>query len=135
MSSTPAGKRKPPGATTRGGWGHVHQQRRRQLEPIVRAGAATCARCGNPIQPNEPWALDHNDARTGYLGASHASCNARAAARKANSNRHRLPVTRIVSQRLLNDPEPGTVIHVDNQHADYYDGRQWRTVNKRELAL
>jgi hypothetical protein len=42
-------KRKPPGATTGGGWGYLHKQRRQQLEPLVRSGAVNCARCGQPI--------------------------------------------------------------------------------------
>jgi hypothetical protein len=45
MSTTPLGpmgrKRKPPGATSRGGWGHVHQQRRKRWEPQVAARPRT----------------------------------------------------------------------------------------------
>jgi hypothetical protein len=87
-----------PGATRRGGWGHMHQQRRRQLEPLVRAGAINCARCGRRIEPHQAWAIDHHDdRRLGYLGPSHATCNAIAAANKANRNRHGLPVTHRVA--------------------------------------
>ena len=73
-------RRKPPGATTRGGWGAAHQRRRAAIAPIVNAGKATCARCGEPIHAGEEWHLDHNDARDGYLGVSHASCNLAAGA-------------------------------------------------------
>jgi hypothetical protein len=129
-------KRKPPGATTRGGWGHLHQQRRRQLEPLVRSGALNCARCGQRIQRHEQWQLGHSDNRDGYLGASHASCNARAGAHKANRNRHHgLPVTHNWSRRWIDNPDPGTVVHLGNQNADYYDGDEWRTVSTRDLAL
>src|SRR5260370_23054015 len=31
---------------------------------------APCPRCGLPMRPGEPLDLDHNDARTGYLGLS-----------------------------------------------------------------
>jgi hypothetical protein len=134
MSAKPVRKRKPPGATTRGGWGHMHQQRR-QLEPLVRAGAVNCARCGRRVEPHEQFALDHTDDRNGYLGASHASCNARAGAHKANRNRHHgLPVTHVWSRRWTDNPEPGTFMYLDRETADYYDGNEWRTVSTRDLA-
>ena len=75
-------RRKPSGATTRGGWGHEHQRRRAAIAPLVNAGNATCARCQQPIHACESWHLDHNDARDGYLGVSHAHCNLRAGANK-----------------------------------------------------
>jgi hypothetical protein len=130
-------KRKPPGATTRGGWGHLHQQRRRQLEPLVRAGALNCGRCGQRIEAGQQWHLDHHDdRRLGYIGASHASCNARAGAHKANRNRqHGLPITRIWSRRWYDDADAGTIVHLGDQTADYYDGHEWRTISTRELAL
>lgn len=114
----------------------MHRQRRQQLEPLVRTGNATCARCGKPIQPHEPWHLDHNDTRTGYIGASHARCNLQAAAHKTNGNRHDgLPVTHNWSRRWIDNPDPGTVVHLGNQRADYYDGDQWWTVSTHDLAL
>jgi len=57
------------------GYGHQHQHRRAQLEPLVAAGTTTCARCHTPIRPGQPWDLDHTNDRTGYLGASHRHCN------------------------------------------------------------
>ena len=73
--TVPRKRRKPPGATSRGGWGHNHQRRRAAIAPLVNAGRAVCARCELPIDPGDDWHLDHNDARDGYLGVSHASCN------------------------------------------------------------
>ena len=70
-------RRKPPGATSRGGWGNAHQRRRAAIAPIVNAGKATCARCNEPIHQGEEWHLDHNDTRDGYLGVAHAACNLR----------------------------------------------------------
>ena len=67
-------RRKPLGATTNGGWGHRHQQRRAAIAPFVNADKATCARCHEPIHAGEEWHLDHNDTRDGYLGVSHATC-------------------------------------------------------------
>ena len=65
-------RRRPPGATTRGGWGHYHQRRRAVIAPLVNGGNATCCRCHEPIHAGEPWHLDHNDTRDGYLGVLHA---------------------------------------------------------------
>jgi hypothetical protein len=113
--------------------GTPHQQRRRQLEPLVRAGGLNCARCGRRIEAGQQWHLDHHDERNGYLGASHASCNASAGAHKANRNG--LPVTHIWSRRWTDMAEPGTIIHLDDQTADYYDGDEWRALSARELAL
>jgi hypothetical protein len=62
-------------STTARGYGYHHQQERRRWARIVEAGVATCARCGWPIFPGEPWHLDHASGKRGYLGASHARCN------------------------------------------------------------
>jgi hypothetical protein len=70
----------------RGPWA-THVARRRQLEPIVAAGQVSCCRCGQLIEPGQPWHLDHRDDRRGYLGAAHATCNLRAAAEKRNGTR------------------------------------------------
>jgi hypothetical protein len=35
----------------------------------------------------------------------------------------------------LDDAEPGTIIYQDRDYADYYDGHEWRTVTRRDLAL
>ena len=41
--------------------GRAHRQLRAVLASRVRAGLAVCARCGEPIEPNEPWDLGHLD--------------------------------------------------------------------------
>ncbi len=105
-------RRKPPGATSRGGWGHTHQQRRAAIAPLVNAGKATCARCNEPIHAGEPWHLDHTDTRDGYPGVSHASCNLAAGAHKVNGNRRYPPNAEQPyrwSQRWFDDPPIGTV--------------------------
>lgn len=57
-------------------YGSAHDKARRSWEPKVARGDIACARCGNLIEPGEPWDLDHDDSdRTRYLGPSHASCN------------------------------------------------------------
>ena len=69
------------------GYSDAHVARRRQLEPRVATGQVACSRCGQPIQPGQPWHLDHTDDRRGYLGPAHATCNLRAAANKTNGTR------------------------------------------------
>ena len=44
-----------------------------------------------PIHRDEDWHLDHNEARAGYLGVGHASCNLAAGANKANGRRRPEP--------------------------------------------
>jgi hypothetical protein len=48
---------------------------------ITQQGGIPCARCGQPINPGDPWDLDHTDDRTAYLGPSHPACNAAAGGR------------------------------------------------------
>lgn len=70
------------GDTSQRGYGREHARLRREWARKVTAGQVDCARCGGPIQPDEPWHLDHADDREGYLGPSHARCNESAAGRK-----------------------------------------------------
>jgi hypothetical protein len=62
--------------TTQRGYGYMHQSQRRRWGPKVAAGGVSCARCGNPILPGEPWDLGHVDCDpTRYAGPEHAGCN------------------------------------------------------------
>ena len=45
-----------------------------------------CVRCGEFIQPDDPWDLDHDNSRLFYLGPSHSGCN-RAAANELRTSR------------------------------------------------
>ena len=74
------------GTASARGYGSRHQRTRARLNLEVQTGNTNCARCGLPIQPNTPWALDHDDEDRGtYLGPSHAFCNDSAGGRKAHS--------------------------------------------------
>lgn len=45
-----------------------------------------CCRCGRPLGPMGPHLhLDHNRARTGYLGFAHATCNRKAGAQEGRA--------------------------------------------------
>lgn len=61
---------------------------RAALKLEVDAGRAVCCRCRRPIVPGTPWHADHNASRTGYLGAAHAACNLRAAAKAGARKRN-----------------------------------------------
>ena len=59
-------------------YGEAHRKIRKRWAPKVRAGKVVCARCGELIQRNELWDLDHDDtdpAQRRYLGPSHRRCN------------------------------------------------------------
>jgi hypothetical protein len=80
--------------TTERGYGHVHQQVRARVARLVATGTATCTRCGQTIDPWEPWDLDHHDdRRRGWLGAAHRDCNRRAGALKNRREPEQAPLT------------------------------------------
>ena len=131
-----ARRRKPSGATTRGGWGHNHQRRRAAIAPLVNAGKSTCARCGEPIHAGEEWHLDHTDSRDGYAGVSHASCNLAAGAHKVNGKRRPDPYVEQPyrwSQRWREDPPPGTVVFNGGNPIEVYTGTDWITVAREDV--
>lgn len=72
--------------TTERGYGARHTRLRKRYEPTVRAGQATCWRCGQPIKAEEPWDLGHDDDdRTQYRGPEHVACNRGAPGRRRAS--------------------------------------------------
>lgn len=75
------------GTSTARGYGSAHQRTRARLNLEVQRGLTNCARCGEPIQPNTAWALDHDDLDRGkYLGPSHVFCNNSAGGKAAHKN-------------------------------------------------
>jgi hypothetical protein len=59
-------------STTARGYGWAHQLMRKRLAPIVAAGLARCARCGELILPGQAWDLGHVDGdRSRYSGPEH----------------------------------------------------------------
>ena len=57
------------------GYGADHERARAAMLPTVLAGQAKCARCGDPIAPDEPWDAGHAEGRVGYRGPEHTYCN------------------------------------------------------------
>lgn len=66
------------------GYDAKHDRLRREWAPLVADGTIQCARCDRYINTGEPWALDHNDDRTSYLGPSHTRCNNSAGGKAAH---------------------------------------------------
>jgi hypothetical protein len=62
--------------------GSTHRIARKNFSRLVASGKATCADCGAPIDPNEPWDLAHvRGDRSRYAGPSHRACNRNTAGR------------------------------------------------------
>lgn len=63
-------------STTDRGYNAAHKARRKREAKNVEAGKAICWRCTQPIGPEEPWDLGHDDNdRTKYMGPEHVRCN------------------------------------------------------------
>jgi hypothetical protein len=60
-----------------GRYGQHHKNLRRRWRLKIQASGVDCARCGEPIKPDEPWDLGHVDGgRPGeYSGPEHRACN------------------------------------------------------------
>jgi hypothetical protein len=69
------------------GYNSGHDQLRTNWAPQVAKGTVTCWRCGQRIQPGEPWDLGHDDHdRTITRGPEHAArCNRSAAGRASHT--------------------------------------------------
>lgn len=62
--------------TAQRGYGADHDRLRARWAPIVKRGGVNCWRCKQPIAPNDPWDLGHNDDdRTKYEGPECIPCN------------------------------------------------------------
>lgn len=72
------------GSTAGRGYGARHQRLRAKWATKVAAGGVRCWRCGEPIDPSEPWDLGHDDKdRSITRGPEHANrCNRASANRK-----------------------------------------------------
>lgn len=73
---------------TQGLYGWKHQKLRNRWARDVARGEVECARCGEPIWPEEPWDLGHVDGdKSRYSGPEHRACNRATAARKPKRRR------------------------------------------------
>jgi hypothetical protein len=83
------------GTTTERGYGSDHQKARARAKRLVDSGDAYCWRCGEWLDPEQPWDYGHDDQdRSRYRGPEHVSCNRATAAR----DRHTPPAV-VVSSR------------------------------------
>lgn len=88
------------GTTVQRGYGPEHQALRAKWAPLVAEGGVCCARCGEPIEPAEPWDLGHPTDRPGDYAPEHAArCN-RAAAGRSGTARRGGPVDREPGRRM-----------------------------------
>lgn len=75
------------GTTAERGYGANHERTRASYALAVKQGRAVCWRCREPILPDEPWDLGHDDLdRSITRGPEHANrCNRSAAAKRENA--------------------------------------------------
>ena len=116
---------------------------RQRLDPVVQTGTVPCARCGELIEPGSKWQLDHRDDGRGWLGPSHASCNARdgwekMVALNGNGSGGSLQEQPYRwSQRWSDDPPPGTTANIAGEPGmvEVYLGRGvWQTVPRGSVG-
>ena len=77
-------------STSKRGYGWKHQKLRNRWAREVARREVECARCGEPIWPEEPWDLGHVDVdgdRSRYAGPEHRACNRATATHKAKRRR------------------------------------------------
>jgi hypothetical protein len=113
-------------------YGLPHRAMRARFAPLVAAGKAKCARCGEAIEPGSDWALDHRDDGRGYLGVSHSVCNSRAGAFKLlGLNGHGGALVEKPyrwSQRWFDDPPVGTTVVLGDGLVEVHvGGGVWET--------
>ena len=119
-----------------------HRVMRERLDPVVQTGTVSCVRCGELIEPNTPWHLDHRDDGRGWLGPSRARCNQRASWEKmvASANgRGVVPDEKPYrwSERWSADPPPGTTANIRGspEFVEMYLGNGvWQTVSRRSVG-
>jgi len=107
----------------------AHKTMRKRLAPVVALGETKCARCGELIEPDEKWELDHRDDGRGWLGPSHAKCNRRAGWERmvdvVSGNGHREHIEESPykwSQRWFTDPPFGTTVNRGKGMVEVYLG-------------
>ena len=71
---------------------------------VAQAIGKPCVRCGELMLEGQALHLDHADDGNGYLGYSHASCNARAGA--ISANKARAAAYRAAKAKEGQPPEP-----------------------------
>jgi hypothetical protein len=96
-------------------------------------GTVRCACCGELIESDEKWELDHRDDGHGWLGPSHQRCNSRAGWEQMvgkNGNGYlieELPTR--WSRRWFDDSAVGTEVFLGNGLVEIRVGRGiWQTV-------
>lgn len=80
---------RPKGSTTSRGYGNEHHKARK-VAAAKHQSSDPCVRCGSPLGQMGPHLhYDHNAARDGYLGFSHAKCNIQAAGLEGSRRAHK----------------------------------------------